>query len=99
MSNEGLHIKYTPKFRDLANFIKKMNMLIVESVIVVAPTTRNKNRIIQGRSPNMVKVIFHSIWNCSKRKEFAPSGSKFFPLREVQILKKDAIEGNHCLVQ
>ena len=47
----------------------------------------------------MVKVIFHTIRNFSKRKEFAPSGSKFFPLREVPILKKNAIEKNHCLIQ
>ena len=47
----------------------------------------------------MVKVIFHAIRNCSKRKEFDPSGIKFFPLREVPILKKDAIEEDHCLVK
>ena len=41
----------------------------------------------------MVNVIFHTVRNCSKRKEFAPSGSKFVPLREVPIVKKDAIEG------
>ena len=49
---------------------------------------RNKNSNIQGRSPNMVKVLFHTIRYCSLRKEFAPSGSKFFPLREVPIFKK-----------
>ena len=32
-------------------------------------------------------------------KEFALSGSKFFPLREVPILKRDANEENHCLIQ
>ena len=40
----------------------------------------------------MVNVIFHAIRNWSNRKEFAPSGSKFFHIREVSILKKDAIE-------
>ena len=62
---------------------------------------RNKNSNIQGRSLNEIKVIFHTIHvrNCSLRKEFAPSGSKFFPLREVPILKRDAIEENHCLIQ
>ena len=39
----------------------------------------------------MEKVIFHDIRNCSQRKEFAPSGSKFFPLREAPIFKKGAI--------
>ena len=53
----------------------------------------------QGRSPNVVKVIFLTIRNCSQRKEFAPSGSKFFPFREVPILKRDAIEKNHYLIQ
>ena len=49
---------------------------------------RNKSSNIQGRSPNVVKVIFLTIRNCSKRKEFAPSGSKFFPLRDIPILFK-----------
>ena len=52
----------------------------------------NKNSNIQGRSPIVVKVIFHTIRNCSKRKEFAPTGSKFFPLREVPILKRDVMK-------
>ena len=78
--------------------------------IGVAPITHmgNKNSNIKGRSPYVVKVISHIIRNCSKRKEFAPSwrknefapsGSKFFPLREVPILKRDAVEENHCLIQ
>ena len=67
--------------------------------IGVAPITCNKNRNIQGRSPNVVKVIFHAIRNCSQRKEFTLSGSKFFPLGEVPILKRNAIEENHCLIQ
>ena len=45
----------------------------------------------------MIKVIFHTIRNCSQRKELAPSGSKFFPLREVPILKRDAIEEKSLL--
>ena len=47
----------------------------------------------------MVKVIFHTIKNYSKRKEFAPSGSgsKFFPLTEVPILKRDTKEENILL--
>ena len=47
----------------------------------------------------MVKVIFRTLWNCSLRKEFASSWSKFFPLREVPMLKRDAIVENHCLIQ
>ena len=47
----------------------------------------------------MCKVLFHNIRNCSLRREFAPFGSKFFPLREVQNLKRDVIEENHCLFQ
>ena len=60
---------------------------------------RNKNTIFQGRPPNLVKVSFHTKGNCFSRKEFAPSRSKLFPLREVPILKSDAIEENHCLIQ
>ena len=33
------------------------------------------------------------------KKEFAPFGSKFFPLRDVPIFKRDAIEENHCFFQ
>ena len=60
---------------------------------------RNKNSNIQQRSPYVEKVIFHTIRYCSYRKEFAPSGSKFFPLRVVPILKKGTNEENHCLIQ
>ena len=35
----------------------------------------------------MVKVSVHTIRNCFERKEFAPSGSKVFLLREVPVLK------------
>ena len=59
----------------------------------------NKNSNIQGRSLNVIKVIFHTARNCSERKECATSGSKFFPLREVPTLKREAIEDNHCLIQ
>ena len=59
---------------------------------------RNKNSNIQGRSFNVIKVIFHTI-GTAHMKEFAPSGSKFFPLREVPILKREAIEENHWLIQ
>ena len=59
----------------------------------------NKNSNIHGMSPNVVKVIYHTTRDCSERKELAPSGSKFFPLREVPILKRVAIEANHCLIQ
>ena len=59
----------------------------------------NKNSNIQGRSLNVIKETYHTIRNCSQRKELAPSGSKFFPLREVPILKRDAVEENHCLIQ
>ena len=59
----------------------------------------NKNSNIQGRSPYVVKVIFLAIRNCSERKEFATSVSKFFPLREVPIMKRGAVELNYCLIQ
>ena len=66
-----------------------------QSTIGVAPIThfrmRNKNIKIQGRSPNMV---YHK--DLLLKKEFAPSGSKFFPLREVPILKREANEENLC---
>ena len=50
---------------------------------------------IQWKSPNVLLMVR----NCPKKKQFAPSGSEFFPLREVPILKRDAIEKNHCSFQ
>ena len=47
----------------------------------------------------MVKVVYHNMRNCFKGKEIAHRGSGFFPFREVPILKKDAIELNHCLIR
>ena len=44
----------------------------------------------------MVKVIFHTI---KEKKLLSPSGSKFFSLRKVPILKRDAIEENQLLIQ
>ena len=35
----------------------------------------------------------------NKGKNLLPCGSEFFPLREVLILKRDAIEENHCLIK
>ena len=37
---------------------------------------QNKKSNIQGRSPNVVKVSFHTIRNYSLRNEIAPSGAK-----------------------
>ena len=70
----------------------------------VAPITQyarvcNKNSNTHGSSLNMLKVIFHTLSNCPERKEFAPSGSKFFSLRESPILKRDIIVENHCWIQ
>ena len=69
--------------------------------IGVAPITqvthvRNKDSKIQGRSLNVIKVIFHTIKNAHNS---LPLGANSFPLREVPILKRDEIEGNHCLIQ
>ena len=47
----------------------------------------------------MVNVSFHTIGDCSYGKEFAPSGSEFFPLREVPMFKRDVIVENICLIQ
>ena len=51
--------------------------LIGVASITQTTHVRNKNSNIKGRSPNAVKVIFNTVRNCSKRKEFASSGSKF----------------------
>ena len=47
---------------------------------------RNKNSNIQGRSTNVVKVIFHTIRNCSLKERIRSlSGKNSLPERE-QIL-------------
>ena len=58
---------------------------------------REKNSNTQGRSPNFPLL---------KKKETAHKGTNSLPLgansflfREVPILKKDAIEENHSLIQ
>ena len=68
--------------------------LIVRVYHYVATHVLNKNSIIQVRSPNVVKLTFHT--TCTA---LAPSVSKFFPLSEVPISKRDAIEESHCLIQ
>ena len=72
-------------------------------IIGIAPITqvthvRNNNSNIQGRSLNVIYVIFHTLRYFSLTKKLAPSGSKFLPLREVPILKRDTIDENHCLM-
>ena len=74
-------------------------MLIGVASITQVTHVCDKNSNTQGSSPNVVKMIFHTLSNWSKRKEFPPSGSKFFPLREVPILKRDVSEETHCLIQ
>ena len=49
---------------------------------------RDKNSNIQGRSLNVVIVIFHTIRNFSQSKEFAPSGSKFFLFKRSSNFEK-----------
>ena len=57
--------------------------------IVQVTHMRNKNSDIQGRSFNVLNCDFPYYRELLIfRKEFAPSGSKFYPLREVPILKK-----------
>ena len=57
---------------------------------------RNKNSNNQGRSLNTIEVISILKGTTHKGKN---SGSEFVPLREVPILKRDAIEENNCLIQ
>ena len=45
-----------------------------------------------------ITLVTH-VCNKNSNIQFAPSRSKFFPLREVPILKRDVIEENHCLIQ
>ena len=46
---------------------------------------------IQKKSQNVEIVFRHTLRDCSERKEFAPGGCKYFPIREVTILKRDRI--------
>ena len=61
---------------------------------------RNKNNSIQVMSPNVVKVIFHTIRNCSKRKERSRSiWEQILSFKINSHLKKNTIEEIHCLIQ
>ena len=64
---------------------------------------RNKNSNIQGSSLNVIKEIFYTILGTAyKGKNSIRSlreGGGILHLREVSILKRDAIEDNHCLIQ
>ena len=69
------------------------------SSIGVAPNTqatyvRNKNRNIQGRlyTINVVKVISIPKGTVLKERICLICGSKFFPFREVPIMKRGAIK-------
>ena len=63
------------------HFLEKLCSIVL---IGVAPFTqpthvRDKNSNIQGRSPNVVKVIFHTLRNCSQRKKNSlPLGANSF---------------------
>ena len=46
---------------------------------------------IQKKSQKVKIVLRHTLSACSERKEFTPGGCKFFPVREVTILKRDGI--------
>ena len=79
--------------------VKATNMFIFyrrTNDIGVAPITkythvRNRNSNSEGSSRNIVKVIFYILRTALKEKKFAPSGSKFLPLREVPTLERDII--------
>ena len=60
---------------------------------------RNKNSHIQDRSPNEINVISIPKGTVLKGKNSLPLGAKSFPVRDVPIWKRDAIEENHCLFQ
>ena len=47
----------------------------------------------------MVKVIASYYKELLIKDRIRSSGSKFFPFREVPVLKRDAIEEGHCLIQ
>ena len=57
------------------------------------------NQLIQ--TTDMLKDLEIRNWRSSHYAvmHMRNNGSKFFPLREVSILKGDAIEENHCLAQ
>ena len=47
----------------------------------------------------MVKSYFQYHEELLLKVRIAPRGSKFFSLREVPLLKRGAIEENHCLTR
>ena len=47
----------------------------------------------------VVKMIIPCNKEVLLKAKIAPSGSKFFPLREVTTIKRDPIVLNHCSIQ
>ena len=72
-------------------------MFSIRDVIVCFYTIRDL--IVFSYTIWDVIVFFYTIRDCSERKELAPRGSKFFPFRDVPILKKDTIDENHYSFQ
>ena len=60
---------------------------------------RNKNRNIQGRSPNVVKAVFHTKRNCFLKESIRSRWEQILSFNRSSILKRDTIEENHCLFQ
>ena len=81
------------KLRRMAYKVLFFSML--QRIIGVEPFTQvshvpNKNTYIQGRSLYAINMITHTHTikkTALKGKKFAPSGSTFFPLKEVPIWK------------
>ena len=60
---------------------------------------RNKDSNTKGSPPYVIKSDFPYLKELLLKERMAPSGIKFFPLREVPILKRDVIVDKHCMIQ
>ena len=58
-----------------------------------------KTANIQSKSHNVEMGFSLPLRTAHKGKNLLPEGEQYFPLREVPILKRDAIDNNHCSLQ
>ena len=75
-------------------------LLFVIGVTPIMQVThvRNKNSNVQGRSLTVIKVIFHTK-EMLINERIRYLWKQILSFKRTAVLKRDAIEENHCLIQ
>ena len=70
---------------------------IIDLMSYAVTHERNKNSNIQGRSPNVIKVIFHK--ELLLKERIRSLWEQILSFKRSSHFEKDAIEENHCFIQ